>query len=363
MSLMEISEIAKMLAADIDTLVRILLPAARMEGPEWRIGSCAGEPGRSMAIHRHGSKRGLWSDFSDRGKGGDAVELVAQVLFAGDKKLAIQWSRRHLGLDKLDPNALKQTRAKIKSQIKTDEENARAAAAKRSRLAQAIWLSGRADLENTPVALYLLGRGIGLGDLARPPGALRYVASLDYPPSLNDGLVTSWPAMVAAITNGRGEHIATHRTFLHSPMGGVVKKAPVKDAKLTLGSYRGGYIPLSRGASGKSLKDAPAGDKVIICEGIEDGLSLALSLPEYRVLAAISVSNFMNIDLPKNISEVVIAADNDGEDTPAGRALQSAIDRFIDQGRDVFEARSPIGKDFNDALTAEELQEQLQGAI
>lgn len=367
MSLVEISDIAKMLAGDIDALVRQLLPAARQEGPEWRIGSCAGEPGRSMAIHRAGSKRGVWADFSDNGKGGDALELVAQVLFNGDKKLALQWARRWLGIDKMDPGALKQTRAKIKEKAKNDERKAIEDAAKRSRIAKAIWLNASEVLSDTVVARYLAGRGIALDDLSRPPRALRYAHNLEYPASMNGGVKSSWPAMVAAIINGQGFHVATHRTFL-SIAGGRVVKAPVQDAKLVLGSYRGGFISLSRGVSGKSLKDAPDGDKMILCEGIEDGLSLSLACPDYRVIAGISISNYQSIDLPAAIKEIVIAGDNDPETItvngvtkphPARIALQKAVDRFIDQGRDVFVARSPIGKDFNDALTAQE--ERIRG--
>lgn len=354
MSLVEITDIAKMLAQDIDSVVRNLLPAARQEGPEWRVGSCAGEAGRSMAIHRHGVKRGVWSDFSDRGKGGDALDLVAHVAFGGDKKMALQWARRWLGLDQMDPAALKKTKAKIEARARADEKKSIEAAERRQRVAKAIWLSAQADLAGTLVAQYLIGRGIALNALARAPRALRFAPALDYPPSMHDGVVSAWPAMVAAICNGDGEHIATHRTYLNCVMPGVVKKAPVKDAKLTLGSYRGGFITLARGASGKALKDAPPGDKVIVCEGIEDGLTLALACPEYRVLAAISVSNFGNLHLPPAITDVVIAADNDAPDSPAGKALGHAVNRFMDQGRTVAVARAPMGKDYNDLLMMHE---------
>ena len=114
--------------------------------------------------------------------------------------------------------------------------------------------------------------------------------------------------------------------------------------------YKGGFIALSRGASGKSLRDAPAGDKVAICEGIETGLTVALACPEYRVLAGISVGNFKNILLPSQVREILICAENDAEGSEAEKSLKTAIEVFHDQDREVSIARSPIGKDFNDVL-------------
>lgn len=67
------------------------------EGAEWRVGSLAGEPGRSCAIHLGGTKSGVWSDFAS-GEGGDALDLMAAVRFGGDKRAALVWSRRWLGI-------------------------------------------------------------------------------------------------------------------------------------------------------------------------------------------------------------------------------------------------------------------------
>lgn len=348
--IMDIADIAKMLNAKIDALVMELLPQAAREGHEWRIGSAAGERGRSMAIHRGGPKTGVWSDFS-AGTGGDALDLIAAVNFGGDKKQALAWARRWLGIDRMSPDAMKTVRAEIAVKSRTDEEEARAEAIRKAKAARAIWHGAQHELSGSPVSFYLLGRGIGLGDLTRPPGALRYAPALDYPASMNDGVVTRWPAMVAAIINDLGVHIATHRTYLHSPMPGVVVKAPVKNSKLVLGSYRGGYIPLQRGASGVPLKDAPEGDTVILCEGIEDGLTLALACPEARVLACVSVTNFKNIILPRRVRDVVIAADNDAAGSPAAKALEEAVNGFLDQGKSVAVARAPDAKDFNALLT------------
>lgn len=341
---MDIAEIARMLAGRIDDLVVDLLPNAVKRGPEWCCGSVMGEPGTSMRIRSTGGKAGVWSDFSDHNMHGDALDLVSQVKFGGNKAHAVAWAKSWLGIDTLDPARLREVRRETSQKQKQAQAKARQEADGKQRYAAAIWHGAEARLAGTPVDLYLLGRGIGLADLRKPPGSIRYAPALKYP----DG--TEWPAMVSMVLNGKGEHIATHRTYLKNKGGGVVTKVPVKDAKLTIGSYRGGFIPLSRGGSNMPLTKAPAGDKVILCEGIEDGLSLALCCPGHRVLACIAVNNFQNICLPPTITDVTIAADNDAPDSPAARAVQAAVDIFIDQGRDVFIARAPIGKDFNDTL-------------
>ncbi len=90
----------------------------------------------------------------------------------------------------------------------------------------------------------------------------------------------------------------------------------------------------------------------MIGEGIETCLSVALATPEFRVLAAVSLGNLARVTLPPAIGTVIIAADNDGDGTPAAEALQRAVDRFAGEGRAVRIARSPIGKDFNDCIVA-----------
>ena len=93
--LVEIAEIVGMLARSAPELCRELFPAGVREGQEYRIGSLAGEKGRSMAIHVGGARAGVWSDFAT-GQAGDALDLVAYALFAGDKKKAIRWARSFL---------------------------------------------------------------------------------------------------------------------------------------------------------------------------------------------------------------------------------------------------------------------------
>lgn len=89
-------EISELLAQDAEGISRMLLPAGKREGVEWRAGSVAGEPGKSLGIHLNGKKAGVWSDFAT-GEGGDLLDLWAATrgLSLAD---AIQEAKAQLGI-------------------------------------------------------------------------------------------------------------------------------------------------------------------------------------------------------------------------------------------------------------------------
>lgn len=122
---------------------------------------------------------------------------------------------------------------------------------------------------------------------------------------------------------------------------------------MTLGSYVGGCVPLWRGASGKPLSAAPAGDVVAIGEGIETCLSVAVSCPELRVLAAVSIANLGRVVLPSQIGTVILLRDADGDNQAAARAFDRAIEHYQRAGHQVRVADPiPGAKDFNEVLVS-----------
>jgi Toprim domain len=334
----DIGVVAGMLADRIDSLVHLTLPNARREGAEWRVGSLAGEPGRSMAIHSGGGRSGVWADFST-GERGDALDLVAAVLFRGDKAAALTWSRRWLGIESGDPAAIEQHRqraAERREQARQDDDRRRSWATR-------LFLAAQTSLADTPASTYLASRAIDLAQLGRQPRALRFHPSL-----WSEESGRHWPAIVAAISNGDGRMVGCHRTWLKPDGGG---KAPLRDPKLSLGAYRGGCIRLWRGAGGKPLKDAAPGEAIVVSEGIEDGLSVAIAAPEFRVVCAVSLSNLGNLELPPAITEVIVIAQNDPVGSQAAKALDRAVQMLLRQGRRVRIARPPAEvKDANDLL-------------
>jgi hypothetical protein len=335
-----------MLSRRIDALVRELLPRGQREGHEWRCGSVAGEAGRSLSVHLSGPRAGVWADFSSADDRGDALDLVGAILFNKNKTQALAWSRAWLGIDAGAAAVPVPQRREPPSERATAE--AQAEEAGRRKIALEIWLAAQPSLSGTPAAAYLRGRGIDLAELQRQPRALRFHPSL-----INRQSSAAWPALVAAVSDGMGAHVATHRTWLARVAGGW-GKAPLRDPKMSLGTVRGGFIPLWRGASGKSLRQAPEGDAVAIAEGIETALSVAIACPELRVLSAVSLGNMGRLVLPPAVHTVILCADNDGDNPQAAATLQRAIDRYAAEGRTVRLARPSIGKDFNDQLRAAE---------
>lgn len=72
-------EIKQMLANRAQQVCEYLLPNGRKESNEWRVGSTAGEKGGSLGVHLSGNKAGVWADFADSARGGDLIDLWAEV--------------------------------------------------------------------------------------------------------------------------------------------------------------------------------------------------------------------------------------------------------------------------------------------
>ncbi|PWR24970.1 DUF7146 domain-containing protein [Zavarzinia aquatilis] len=369
--LIDIAEVVAMLSDRIDALVADLLPNAERVGHEWVVGSLDGDPGRSLSICRTGGKAGVWADFSGQDKG-DALDLVAGALFGNDKKRAFKWALGWLGLERMDDKLLQKQRARAAA---LREQNIRKANenrdAQRGR-AQRLFYGAEADILGTPVDLYLQGRGIDVGTMPRVPRGLRYKPAMTYKwcppgeaPRMDPDAGKSFAGMVACVINAEGETIAAHRTFLAQRPDGSWGKAPVgtppgRDAKMSLGELAGGFIPLWRGANGRTWKDPAADETLAIAEGIENALSIVAKRPAWRVISAVSLKNMGALVLPPIWKDIVICGDNDPNQAEQN-ALRAAIWRLQDQGRQVRLALPPPEyKDFNDLLRG--IRRPVQGA-
>lgn len=325
----------------------------------------------SFVIYMDGPKRGRFNDFAS-GDHGDVFDLIALSLGC-DNAAAIREARTFLGLQTESPED-RRRRAEAVERSQRQQAEARAKdrrdRQRRAKQAQAIWLSGT-GLRNTPAEYYLRGRGIDLTRLGRQPNALRFVSDCFYQHmdgETGEVIEGKWPAMVAAITNGAGEFVACHRTYLAlDPATGRWGKAPVPKPKKVLGLYPGASINLWRGIGprgGKpaSLANCPPGTRVMIAEGIEDALSTILLLPRARVLAAISLGNLGAVELPRNVTGVTLVADLDENDT-ARAALDRAVDAHRRAGRAVRLFQNKWGgKDLNDALqAAQKIEDEPEG--
>jgi hypothetical protein len=338
------------------SIAQELLPNGREESGYWRVGSITGEPGQSLAVTLTGPERGMWCDHSCRGTpqgGGDIICLVEQAAFRGSRGDAIAWLKSRLGLDDLDPGRLRKLKAEAAEQQVQANQQAAEERERKRRNALGLFLAARA-IPGTPVELYLKTRGIDLRRLARD-GQARAPRSLGFHPELYCAEAgRKLPAMVAAVVDLAGRHIATHRTWLAPDGKGGWTKADLEEPKKVLGSFKGGCIRLWKGDSRKTLVELEDGSDVWASEGIEDGLSAAIAKPELRVVAGVTLGNLGEIRLPDQLGRLIIIGQRDTNPKTL-EALERAIGAQQERGREVWLTPPPAGgfKDVNEALQAE----------
>lgn len=358
---LKIDEIANALRADILNLCYAIGLQGKIEHNDF----VAYNPTRndhnlgSFRICIKGAKQGVWCEFASD-KRGDPIDLINYCLFAdsSNKHEAIEWAKTFLGVGSNGngQTTLKQVKkraeeqqAKAESAIKEEQEKFR-------KYAEKIYFSAEKSIKGTPAEEYFKARGIDFRVLGKQPAAIRFSPNCFYERDEKTGKHTYMPAIVTAINNDKNEFVGVHRTFLEN-VNGVWKR---KNKKV-LGSFAGGAIRLWRGKTNSAInnlgevQDIDDIDRtLIICEGIEDGLSIAMACPEYRIWTSISVSNMQNIVIPKEINEVIIAGDCDGDEAIATKQTHAAAEAFMRQGKMVKIAMPENAHDFNDELTGKD---------
>lgn len=170
--------------------------------------------------------------------------------------------------------------------------------------------------------------------------------TMPLPPSVRFGVVPTsrdmegnwrraFPAVVLASTSSGGEILGVQRIFLDDD--GRSKRWG-KRSKLSLGRPRGSAVRLNTGVTAKH----------IVCEGPEDGLSLAQELPDYAVHVALGTAMMPLVSLPLSARTVTVAGQNDN---PGRAAVKTCCDAFNERGidtRTMFPAADY--KDWNDML-------------
>lgn len=361
-------EDVRLLAAELNAQcahwAKALLPNGRQAGRFWETSSIDDrKTGRySFKLDMDGPHRGQWTDFG-RAKGspgysGDILTLIAHVKCGGVLADAIAWAKAQLGWSSRNPQEFERARRQMEAQALAADVGAEEERAKRRGRARALW-HGAVPIVETPAISYLASRGISFEALGKVPGALRYRPDVwCTEAAAKDGRNNAkLPAMVCAIFGLDGEIIGAHRHYLdiagwsHATRSGPVRKAALDEAKKSFGPSLGGHIPLWKGQHRHPLREIPAGTRVYMSEGVEDGLSVAVARPELRVIAGVSLSKMGRVDLPEQIGALVIIGQNDPQDSEAVAALELAIAAQQARGHVVETIFPPPEyKDFNDML-------------
>jgi hypothetical protein len=162
---------------------------------------------------------------------------------------------------------------------------------------------------------------------------LRYHPACFYKASDN-APTESWPALLAAITDPRGTITGVHRTWLdRSGLG----KAPVAEPRRSMGYQIGNGARFSGLAAGL----------MVAGEGLENVLSVRVTLPRVPAVAGLSAHHLAVLELPPGVKRLYIARDGDAEGTRAADTLRERADKAgIPEVCDLY----PFHDDFNTDL-------------
>lgn len=343
-----------------DSLAPELLPNGRKSGNRWMFSGIADTGASESAfVNLSGARIGHWCDMGNAATGeerGDMLDLIRLKLGLSPRD-AFQEARRRLGMPVDGPRvemsqAEKQRMAEQARQRAEAREKAEAEEReKKAKRARFLWI-GAQPIAGTPAARYLKGRGLLPGKTGVYPGSCRFA-----PEAFHGELKEKLPAMVMSIVTPAGVQIGTHRVFLAQDDLGRWGKLRRGTTKMVLGSFWGGFIPVNKGRSEKSMRDMPEGEAIYVCEGPEDAIALRMLKPEARIICSVSLPNIGAIVLPRHMGPLVIVADRDDKPT-AKDALEAAIARQQARGVDVSfvmppkEANGRPVKDLNDWLLA-----------
>ena len=300
--------LAAALADHAEQVCRHYLPAGRKQGRYWTVGDVHGAKGRSLYVRlAPPGTPGRWTDAAT-GEHGDLLELI----------------RLNLGAATLGP-ALGEARVFL-GQPACATAPAPARCRRRDEAARRMWQMCRA-IDASHAEAYLRARGIRA---CRDP-ALRFHPALYYRDA--DGAFSTFPALVARVTDAQGTFTGIQRTYLHAHRPA---KAPVADARKALGRIHGQAVRLG----------PPAASTLAVAEGIETALSLRTACPDLAAAAALSAAGLAAFVPPPGAARVLIARDDDPAGDAAAERLRERC-RALEVDAEVF---VPLRNDFNDDL-------------
>jgi Toprim domain len=308
------AELARLLSEKAEAVCRHYLSNGRRCGHYWTVGDVGNTPGRSLYVRLRGPSSGKgaagkWCDAAT-GEHGDLVDLIRLNCGFESLRETLDEARSFLRVPRPEP------------QPRTRREPARRSS---RQAARRLFGMGRSVI-GTPAEAYLRARGI--------TAPLNELCSLRFHPgcyyrAADTGSRETWPALLAAITDLRGNVTAVQRTWL-ARYG--ARKAPIEDPRRSLGHQLGSGVRLG-------LID----DVLTVGEGLETMLSLRSVLPQMPMLAGLSANHLAALELPFGLRRLYVARDNDAE----GRRAETRLrERIESQGVDVC-ALQPAYADFN----------------
>ena len=309
------SELARRLGENAEAVCRLYLPKGCRQGRYWICGDVRGTPGRSLYVRLFGERAGKFCDTATS-EHGDLLDLIA--LNRGlDFRAALDEARSFLSLPV--------------SMIRVAGPPAPSGS---SEAARRLFAASK-PIRGTLAEAWLRSRGIVL---SADVSALRYHPRCYY---RGPNGRQEWPALIAAVTDSKGNVTGVHRTWL-DPSGG---KAPVDQPRRALGHL-----------AGNGVRFGTVSDTMLAAEGLETALALKMIMPAMPVIAALSAAHLAALIWPPKVRRLYVARDNDQAGRLALEKLRSRADETD------IRPLVPRSEDFNaDLLTLG--QDRLRGWI
>ena len=151
------------------------------------------------------------------------------------------------------------------------------------------------------------------------------------------GPSTTWPAMIAAVTDLTGKLTGVHRTWLDRKgfSEATLGKAPVETPRRAMGDLLG-----------NAVRFGVVEDVMAAGEGIETMLSLRSVWPDMPMVAALSAAHLAAILFPVTLRRLYIARDDD----PAGSGAMARLAHRAQAAGIETIVLSPRLDDFNEDL-------------
>jgi len=314
------SNLADHLAQDAEAVCRHYLSAGRRAGNYWLVGDVDNNKGRSLYVHLAGPRAGRWTDAAT-GQFGDLLDLVRETCGLVDFRDVAEEARRFLSLPQPEPVSSLWRHAQYSATVeRPTSERAR----RLFRMTQ--------PLAGTLADAYLRERGILR---ASTHAALRFHPSCYYH-DLVTGRTSSYPALIAAVTDCAGAITGVHRSWLDPEGDG---KAKVDDPRRALGGLLGNGVRFGFPVN------APV-PVMATGEGLETILSLSHVMPGMPMVAALTANHITAFRFPPGCRRVYIAADADA----AGRhGIEGLSRRALEEGILPLVLSPELG-DFNEDL-------------
>lgn len=284
------SQLADRLARDAEAVCRHYLSAGRRAGNYWIVGDVANSKGKSLYVHLAGPRRGRWTDAATS-QYGDLLDLVRETCGLVDFRDVADEARRFLNEPQLNPTQPRPVSSRRDDTL--DSQPAERPPAERARRLFRM----TEPLSGTLADSYLRQRGILRASL-HP--ALRFHPSCYYR-DLVSGRTSSYPALIAAVTDQAGAITGVHRTWLDPDGDG---KARVDDPRRALGGLLGNAVRFRFPVDGL-VPVMAAG------EGLESMLSLSHVMPGMPVVSALTANHLAAFRPPAGCLRLYVAADAD----------------------------------------------------